>query len=382
MASKKIIMRELDNSGEYRALYPKTSATQVPLTAATSAIFGGTNLTADDAFYKIIQNIQTGNQILIKVVDNNGNPVQGATITGLSETSTTNAGGIVLGEWASDPITVTSPYVDLNSVTMNVEQYVGKLGYVTITLPSVNNNTIIRYTSSTSVKFSNNVNSIDICCVGGGGGGADINYVNAYSEAAAGGGGGGIVNLMNASIQSGTQYDITVGSGGERGISTSTQNRKFGLTGGTSSFGTLVSAYGGGGGAQDTTTSSYGDGGAAGSVGSGTGGNYADVRWGKDSYASPPPPPYGNNGTANTRLSLFNEGTEYFSGGGGSGAAYGGAPNGSNGGNLNPYKPSYGGGGGGGLYFYNDYSGGVQSRHYDGSNGGDGLVIIRIHLES
>lgn len=382
MSNKHITIKELNNEGVYNTLYPNTSATQVPLSNATSQLFGQTGLNTDAALYKIIEKLRTDKKITVRVTDSNGNPVQGAKINGLLNSPTTSANGIVTGVFVSDPLTIVSPYVDVQDGTANGADYVGTINVLEVVLQSVADGTEMQYTSSTTVAFSQNVDNIDICCVGGGGGGASIN-TSSYSMGAPGGGGGGIINSMATQIAAGQQYSIVVGSGGTHPTKPSTSGISAGGTGGESKFGNFVTAKGGGGGGQ-TGTYKY-DGGAAGSIGSGTGGAYADVCHGSNTQADPPPPPYGNNGTANTTLSKFNEGQVFYSGGGGSGAAYGGSPNGSNGGNLNPTIPNYGGGGGGALRFWNTYDEYgetyIQEAYYKGSKGGPGLVVIRIHLK-
>lgn len=382
MSKKHITIKELNNEGVYDTLYPNTSATQVPLSNATSQLFGQTGLNTDAALYKIIEKLRTDKKITVRVTDSNGNPVQGAKINGLLNSPTTSASGVVTGVFVSDPLAIVSPYVDLANGTANGADYVGTINMLEVVLQSVADGAEIQYTSSTTVAFSQNVDNIDICCVGGGGGGASIN-TSSYSMGAPGGGGGGIVNSMSTQIAAGQQYSIVVGSGGAHPSRPSTSGISAGGTGGESKFGNLVTAKGGGGGGQ-TGAYKY-DGGVAGSIGSGTGGAYADVRHGSSTQADSPPPPYGNNGTANTTLSKFNEGQVFYSGGGGSGAAYGGSPNGSNGGNLNPTIPNYGGGGGGALRFWNIYDeygeSYIQEAYYKGSKGGPGLVVIRIHLK-
>ena len=49
MSSKHITIKELNNEGLYDTLYPNTSATQVPLSAATSQLFGQSGLDTDAA---------------------------------------------------------------------------------------------------------------------------------------------------------------------------------------------------------------------------------------------------------------------------------------------------------------------------------------------
>ena len=92
-------------------------------------------------------------------------------------------------------------------------------------------------------------------------------------------------------------------------------------------------------------------------------------------------------GSANTTISEFNDGTTFYSGGGGAGdtdfnsVKSGGAPNGANGAYwynraINASSAGIGGGGGGGMITYSNGS------YYTGyaSAGGPGLVAIRFHF--
>lgn len=100
---------------------------------------------------------------------------------------------------------------------------------------------------------------------GGGGGGSGTNGTTSQYITGGAGGGGGAYNfgIFKASDLSST-VSVTIGSGGNgngSGLS--------GATGGTSSFGTLIKAYGGGGGSAGTLTSStytYGLGGTGGGI--------------------------------------------------------------------------------------------------------------------
>ena len=65
MSNKHITIKELNNEQSYDTLYPNTSATQVPLSAATSQLFGQTGLNADAALYKIIEKLRTDKKITV-----------------------------------------------------------------------------------------------------------------------------------------------------------------------------------------------------------------------------------------------------------------------------------------------------------------------------
>ena len=224
--------------------------------------------------------------------------------------------------------------------------------------------------------------TVDVCCVGGGGGGANYcmytsgsNTIRSYTNP--GGGGGGIVNSIGVTVQPNTSYQILVGQGGTTKGAGSTNGS--GNTGGTSSFAGVSAAGGGGGIAERIYVSGQYtrkmEAGIAGVAGCGDGGSAQ----GNGSDANP--------GSANTTISEFNDGSTFYSGGGGAGTTdfnsvkAGGAPNGANGAYWyneakNASSAGIGGGGGGGIRKYNngsDYTGYASA-------GGPGLVAIRFHF--
>lgn len=257
MANKNITMRILDDDGAYDKLYPQTSATQSQVSADTQQLFGQS--TVDACLDKLADAISTLGRVVVKIVDVDGNPVQGATITGLgSGTVVTNASGQAGGILVTNPISITSPYADMKNTTADVKDNVGSSAPVVITLPSVAENEVVRYSTSRSVKFSNRVNTIDICCVGaGGGGGASGSYSISTSTGyllnactGAGGGGGDVKNSLGVSVTANTNYPIVVGAGGAAGLYNNifTDGRTSG-DGGTTSFMGLsaTGGYGGNG---------------------------------------------------------------------------------------------------------------------------------------
>ena len=367
MSNKHITIKELNNEEVYDTLYPNTSATQVPLSAATSQLFGQTGLNTDAALYKIIEKLRTDKKITVRVTDSNGNPVQGAKINGLLNSPTTSANGTVTGVFVSDPLTIVSPYVDIQDGTANGADYVGTMNVLEVVLQAEADNTIFRYTSSTTVKFSQAVSTVDVCCVGGGGGGAGCSEELSASQGGGGGGGGGIINSFGISVDSNQSYQIIVAQGGSVGLTGEySSTRTDGGIGGQSKFGSLVTANGGDGGYY--ARKNYA-GGAPGVAGCGTGGTggFGITK--------------GNAGTANTTVSEFNDGVTFYSGGGGSGGdGIGGKPNGAKGGgNTSATSAEIGGGGGGAFLWVNAEQ--TQSGVSHGSSGGNGLVAIRIHLK-
>ena len=355
-------MRTLNDDGAYNKLYPQTSATQSEVSADTQQLFGQS--TVDACLDKLANTISTLGRVLIKVVDANNNPIEGAVITGISGKNVTDAQGGASGILVNNPITVKSPYVDLQDTTADASDYTGSLNTLTVTLPIAGENAIRRFTTSKSVTFSKMLKTVDICCVGGGGGGGNLIITSApagdtYSHISGGGGGGAIVNSYSKPIDADTGYVLSIGSGGASG--------NTGGTGGTTTF-LSVSAPGGGG-AYVYQPTTFGDpqgkGGAAGSPGSGKGGDYFQ------------------NGE-NSTISEFDDGVTFYSGGGGAGGRKGGTPNGANGAYITggypntsyPHSattPGIGGGGGGATYDQ-------QIAANLPSAGGPGLVAIRFHF--
>lgn len=388
MADKNITIRQLNNDENYDKLYPTTIAEQLKLSANTSALFGTSIKDADAAMGVICDQLADLKFVTIKVVDRTGEGLSGVPIQGLAGTPKTGSDGTVRGVWISDPVTAVSPYVDLASISDNAESYAGTFNVLTLTLPSIANNTAIDYTSSTTVRFSRNVKNVDVCCVGGGGGGVipSDSTGSLGGGAGTGGGGGGIVNAIGYYPPINTDIPIIVGTGGA--IETGWYYLKnSGVRAGNSSFGDIV-AYGGTSGyyTEEGTGRFIYHGGVEGSSGSGNGGGYSHgVVTSED-----------GNGKANITLSKFNEGTTFYSGGGGIGYttpvpdAYGeqhyvsysgGKPNGADGGYIynnktivNATTAGIGGGGGGGYYQ------GSTSDNAQASAGGRGLVSVRIHL--
>ena len=363
MADKNITLRQKNTSGVYDKLYTKTTATQSKLSTATAELFGDGTSDADSALAKIADTVKSIGNVQVKVVDPNGNPIQGARITGLYGTPTTASDGTAHGVLQTNPISISSPYIDLKGQTADTSGYVGSFNVLTITLPIVGENSITRITSSKTVKFSKVVKTVDVCCVGGGGGGGKLIKASSggevYYNQGGGGGGGAIVNSYSKSIDSDTDYILSVGSGGASGYT--------GGAGGTTTF-LSVSANGGGGAYSYRPSGSsapIGKGGSAGAPGSGKGGDY-------------------NHDGENSTISEFDDGVTFYSGGGGAGNRKGGTPNGADGAYITggypdtsrPHSastPGIGGGGGGATFDF-------QIQADLPSSGGPGLVAIRFHF--
>lgn len=255
------------------------------------------------------------------------------------------------------------------------------------TITTDGNYVIHTFTSNGTYTPSEN-RTVEVLVVAGGGGGG--------KEAGGGGGGGGVV--YNSSIAVTTQgYTITIGDGGTG----STSRNVRGTNGQDSTFASLVNATGGGGGGSANSING-GNGAAGGGEGwvtgsPGTGSNGGD---GGETYWSNPYSygggggggvngtdgidgisiEHGGNGGNGTGYSINGSYTYYGGGGGGGGDTIGtgaqaigglggGGVGGFNADNGQAGTDGLGGGGGGG--------GSLSTTHYDGHDGGSGVVIIR-----
>lgn len=210
-----------------------------------------------------------------------------------------------------------------------------------------------------------------------GGGGSGGRY---QSGAAAGGGGGACVQCLFQLSDLPGSAAITIGAGGAAVASGTNAN---GNTGGNSSFGSLMTAYGGGGGGSAPNGSvAYGGGGggsiSAGSVNNGGSGHGSILDGGSSASTSN----YGGAGGANTTGSLGATGRTGFSSfwGGGSGGSAGNGTgstqfaggdslNGGDGGTSNTGTSASVPGGGGG---------GSNQASVPSGAGGAGLCIVYI----
>ena len=368
---KNITLKQLNESGTYDALYPAGAIDYTMLTETTSAAYGVENGSVKDALTGLYQYIHNSDVVTIKVVDASNNPLPNITANGITGSPQSGIDGIIKGVADSNSVTLVSPYVDtIKTKTVDVSKYKNTTRTLIVTMDSVADGAIVRYTSSQNVMFSNRVANIDVCCVGGGGAGGR-GTSNSKGQGF-GGGGGGIVNLISFAVNANVSYQINVGSGGTYSGSVASNS------GGSSSFSNYVIANGGGGVTVNASSGGMVPG-KAGADGCGDGGSSSTAA--------------GSNKT----ISEFNDGLIYYSGGGGaaSGVIYpsssnpknGGKPNGANGAwfNRNTNKTEnatvagIGGGGGGGIDAqYNSYG----RYGADGSSGGPGLVSIRVHLKS
>lgn len=373
MANKKETLHQKTSSGAYDTLYVNTTATRTFVSSSINTKLGLTNGNIDQAIARVVSDLKNTGLIHIRVTDNSGVPIVGAVITGLENTVTTGENGEVFGRiGTATSMTVTPPYADFIPKTVSLSTYVSSFSIFIVRLDRIADGTINRYSSSTTLRFSNNVASVDVCCVGGGGAGGGY---TAHSQNG-GGGGGAIVNSYNIAVTPDTNYPLIVGSGGlyERSAGTGGGGSASAADGGETSFMGVVAAGGKGG--QPTA------GGAAGAEGCGNGGYVA-------------------NGEASTIVEF--DDLQYSGGGGGgysSNANFnppqeipyyaGGEPNGADGASVRYIMGREetraagiaGIGGGGGGMATSPASSSTSTRTIiDGSSGGNGIVAVRIHFK-
>ena len=129
MANKNITMQQKNTAGSYDKLYPKTTATQSKLSAETAALYGDGVTDADAAMRIVANTIKDLGFATVIVKDPNGNPIQGAIITGIQGSPTTDANGKASGVLQSATISVRSPYVDLQSTDITISVKVNDVTY-------------------------------------------------------------------------------------------------------------------------------------------------------------------------------------------------------------------------------------------------------------
>jgi len=204
-------------------------------------------------------------------------------------------------------------------------------------------------TSGTYTPSSGLVEAMVYAIGGGGSGGGSTNSSPSTASAGGGGGSGGTTQALLSAAQIGASQTVTIGAGGVGASGTS------GTGGGTTSFGSLLTALGGGPGNATAGTAVsivvFGGAGAnAGTVSSGTAINVAPGSVGQYAYLDISGDGVSGSGGASTI-------------GGGAFPVTGSAVNGNNG------VANTGGGGSGAINFGSTGS-------MTGGNGGSGYVIV------
>ena len=381
MAEKNIEMNIKNQENSYDILFPKTKQELVVdlLNDDTKVYIGlSEDATADDAFRKVfLSSVLTDkcafklvvrnnkNELLNKIpvysdsfIDAYGNPVSGPLLTNeKGEINTFFKGGSI--------ILKINTVADLSSWQETYEVINGKEYSYEINLNIEN---FKLYNTSQIIYFTDNVENIDICCLGGGGGGANGNGHVSYPGGGAGGG-GYIQKKLSQAVNYYQDYQLIIGSGGN-----------VSNDGGKTIF-LDIEANGGKAGKQGTkNTIGYGG------EGGGKGGNGDSNRYTVSNVKG--------QQNSETFFVSFTEENNNYGGGGGGGTEYlrGGQPNsggGTSGGEggyiarsdvgVSAKKGNNGGGGGGGGGYNGadvDYPSGV------GAAGGNGLMSLRLHLKN
>lgn len=336
------------------------------------SLFGkAANRTVDEAFAWIagLLNLIKADMaaITLTVQDTNGKPIPEVLVQGiLSESGQdvyTNANGVASGVIGEGNSTIKiSNYADILDYSESISVTKGSIITKTITVTTRN---FLKILSSQNLRFSANVETVDVSVCSGGGSGA-------HSATAAhdmGGGGGGHTKKTTGIVPVAHQiYNAIVGAGGAS--VNGGYNGANGVDGGISSF-MGVSADSGKGG-------KFSRGGSSGISGAGNG---------NGGYVTNTAVVKGTNGTE-TIYKSYTELETCGGGGGGAGgvstwfASAGGSPGGGKGGTVNDdgldehAKPGVDGiGGGGGASKNNESS-------YPSGKGGNGSIAIRMHLKS
>ncbi len=209
-----------------------------------------------------------------------------------------------------------------------------------------------------------------VTCTGGGAGGGSGAFEPSGTEANGGSGGGGgsqLTRLFQTSALP-SSVTVTIGTGGNGGTAvTAAGPGTNGVTGGNTTFGTYLTAYGGVYGPGGNTAAANNGGGGAGLL------NHAIMCNANGNSASPNPPGCAEGGAAGggngTTGGAGNNGgsSVYGAAGGGSGGSLATSPVASAGGNGGASQSSTGGAGGSAS------AGGVGSQvAYDSGSGGGG----------
>ena len=368
-------MQQVQTDGSYNELYPKTDAwtKDETLSAQVASVLGlRDNYKPDDAFLGLYFGAGTY-RYRIRVVLEDGTPVQGSTISGIQaiqgQSLVTNEQGYVLGKSTSQSVTIscTSPYIDQAAPTSQTVISTGTITNTTLTLTSITSMRVL--TGSQTAKVSPLAKTMDVTAVGGGGGGGGFNQNETYRGAGAGGGGGYVLTKSGVEC-TGKLLKFIVGGGGS-GSHYADGKAEYGGNGGNTSLQidevTILNASGGQGGEGGS------NGTTAGGSGNGRGGN-----GGRYDYEA-------EVGSAGSGY-IFNDSSLGYAGGGGGGGGYsnnnaaeetakgGGLPYGGKGGVQNsPYSGTSGSGPGGG-------GGGAGGSNGSGGSGHGGQMWLRFHF--
>ncbi len=254
----------------------------------------------------------------------------------------------------------------------NTSSYIGYNGTNWIVKPfGASGNNITTITSSSNWTIGAETVGVKVIIVGAGGGGGSGGSNGSTATGGAGGGGGSAIEATFTRAQILAAYGtgivpVGIGAGAAGGASVtnaSSIDGNDGSAGGNTTFGSLVTAYGGGGGGKGYGTSTASTGGAGGSPrAAGATASSAGV-WGAAGGSSEVIPSYGC-GAGGGYCSIYGVSTT------GIASVYGGQSGGGGGGSLNGDTYTLGNDGG---PRFNETTGGAKSPNQGdaGGNGGD-----------
>ena len=238
------------------------------------------NASLDDVLLMLSLRDSNYATILVSVKDDYGKPVSGANVQmqelgGNTISYTTNEAGQCLFKTNAGSANVVEVhnFVDiLNGQSIKVDCPVGSVSSVNLNRVRRNNREMVTIGSNRNIVFSNSLNNVEVTCVGAGGI-AGLPYcdigvyvrrsgwsLNTNIQRFTGGGGNGYANTRTISVNYGQQYQCIVGKTGQNKQITGSDWAKWGRTasfdyagttgisGGTTSFGGVISAVGGSGG--------------------------------------------------------------------------------------------------------------------------------------
>lgn len=216
-----------------------------------------------------------GHSILtIRVLEVDGSPLEGFKVEGLTgvlEGKTyTDANGSVFVIVPEGEYTLSVPAADCIDAAMAEQTITVAAGEQrTIILQQTKTETTDKViTTAQNVRFSRNVQTVDVfCCGGGGGGGGGSGGSSVYGGAGGGGGGGYTTTRLKLVPTPYTDYPAVIGGYGSAGAETTSGGK-----GGTTSFMGVSASGGSGGSAGSGASTARGGNGGAGGSGGGAGG--------------------------------------------------------------------------------------------------------------
>lgn len=380
---------------EYLALDDAPTDIGTELTKATLlrdstevSLFGAAaDRTVDDAFQGLAGQLKLimGDMASITVTlkDSAGTVIPGVLVQGILSDSGqavySDDSGVVSGyiSEGTQVVKVTG-YADIEDYSETLSVTKGTTISKTITLTTRN---FLKLTSSQSVKFSGNVETVDVSMIGGGAGGSRGAAVDTGTNYGGAGGGSGYVTIENDIIPTANEsYPAVIGAGGNGqtqsvspGAGGNSSFMGFTANGGGAAAGKIGGTGGanGGNGADATSLSSGSRTGTSGSNASAA--FFASFSEVEDIGGS------GGGGVALKNISTFI--SVAAAGGGSAGGGLGGWCNytlvdGGNG------TDGCGAGGGGGATLGDNRKDNFQKDFTDGGKGGSGCIAVRMHLKS